>query len=310
MQAIKERLQIEDAVLETLRYFHIFRHPLYLEEIHRYLSIDIKIVSLSVTIKEMLDAGLLFQHHDLYMLEDDETLAQKRVTGAEKASKAIDRAKRSISIISKFPFVKGVCISGSLSKGYADERSDADFFIITSRQRLWICRSLLHMFKKFTYLLNRQHAFCMNYFIDESRLNIEEQNIYTATELATLIPVYNTESYKELINRNKYWLVNLFPNIKWEHNADYAYLSPKAVKSVMESFINLLFPKYLNNWLMKFTDSWWRFKWQQKNYPMHEYDLAMKTRWYVSKNHPKNYQKKVLQQLDESFIEPVLQVRA
>jgi hypothetical protein len=31
-----------------------------------------------------------------------------------------------------------------------------------------------------------------------------------------------------------------------------------------------------------------------KKYPMQDYDLAMKTRWYVSKNHPLNYQKKII----------------
>jgi hypothetical protein len=34
---------------------------------------------------------------------------------------------------------------------------------------------------------------------------------------------------------------------------------------------------------------------------MEDYDLAMKTRWYVSKNHPANYQKKVLRQLKLQF---------
>jgi hypothetical protein len=61
--------------------------------------------------------------------------------------------------------------------------------------------------------------------------------------------------------------------------------------------INLLFPKQLNLFLMNFTDKLWRLKWERKGYPMKDYDLAMKTRWYVSKNHPHNYQKKVLKEL-------------
>lgn len=35
---------------------------------------------------------------------------------------------------------------------------------------------------------------------------------------------------------------------------------------------------------------------------MEYYDLAMKTRWYVSKNHPKNYQKKVLEKIQGKTI--------
>ena len=72
-------------------------------------------------------------------------------------------------------------------------------------------------------------------------------------------------------------------------------------KKISESFIELLFPDALNKGLMTLTDSWWRYKWQRKNYPMEDYDLAMKTRLYVSKNHPANYQKKILRQLKLQF---------
>ncbi|MCD6064284.1 MAG: hypothetical protein K0R82_2195, partial [Flavipsychrobacter sp.] len=71
--------------------------------------------------------------------------------------------------------------------------------------------------------------------------------------------------------------------------------------NLSEKFIDLLAASYLNKGLMTITDTWWRYKWQRKNYPMEDYDLAMKTRWYVSKNHPANYQKKVLRQLKLQF---------
>jgi len=60
---------------------------------------------------------------------------------------------------------------------------------------------------------------------------------------------------------------------------------------------------------MKLTDTWWRYKWRKKNYPMQDYDLAMKTRIYVSKNHPANYQKKVLNNVEKGpAIKQALQV--
>ena len=51
-------------------------------------------------------------------------------------------------LISKFPYVEGVGISGSLSKGYYDDDGDIDFFIITSPKRLWIARTFLILYKK------------------------------------------------------------------------------------------------------------------------------------------------------------------
>ena len=40
-------------------------------------------------------------------------------------------------------------------------------------------------------------------------------------------------------------------------------------------------------------------KWGRKNFPMEAYDLAFKTRLYVSKNHDKNYQEKILKQYED-----------
>src|SRR5690606_39126981 len=103
-----------------------------------------------------------------------------------------------------FPFVAFVGISGSLSKGFAAADGDFDFFIITSANRLWICRTLLHLFKKLSFLAGAQHRFCMNYFIDISHAAIEERNRYTAIELSSLIPVCGLKVYQHFLSQNKW----------------------------------------------------------------------------------------------------------
>ena len=60
----------------------------------------------------------------------------------------LGRAKWGASIIAAFPFVRAVGISGSLSKQYADENSDIDYFIITAANRLWIAKNLPAYFQK------------------------------------------------------------------------------------------------------------------------------------------------------------------
>ena len=85
----------------------------------------------------------------------------------------------------QFPFVRGVFISGSLSKRCAAEKEDVDYFIVTSANRLWIARTIMHLYKKLTYLRGRQDRYCMNYFIDEEALEIKEKNIFTAVEMIT-----------------------------------------------------------------------------------------------------------------------------
>lgn len=298
MQGTHTNKKLQEHIYATLKYFGLFKFPLYSEEIQRYLGATATSREIMLELRAMVKAGVVFIHNDLYMLFDDPGLAERRNSGTHKAEKMMNEAHRSASVISHFPFVKGICVSGSLSKGYADEKSDIDFFIITDEKRLWICRTLLHLFKKFTFLVNKQHSYCMNYFIDESRLRLEEQNLFTATEIVTLKPLYNLNVYQDLVEANKSWVNDLYPNIHWNGYQNF-HQRKSFIKVMAEFCLNIAVPALTNNLLMQLTDRLWRFKWKRKNYPMEYYDLAMKTRWYVSKNHPKNYQRKVLENIQD-----------
>ena len=72
-----------------------------------------------------------------------------------------------------------------------------------------MARTIMHLFKKFTFLAGRQHWFCMNYYVDEDGLEIKEKNIYTAVELVTVMPMRGDTIFKDLISANK-WTQRFF----------------------------------------------------------------------------------------------------
>lgn len=286
---------VKTAVLEVLSYFHIFRHALYVGEIHSFLRIKIERAELEVVLEYLVSNGKVYCSQSLYTLEDTQSIFLKRLHGSEKAEQKMKTAYNSAQIISAFPFVKCICVSGSLSKGYADEKSDIDFFIVTAHKRLWICRTLLHVFKKLTFLVGKQHSFCMNYFIDEGRQELDEKNLFTATEVATLIPMYNIDAYRSFMQENESLLSSFFPNKDLQALRENKTVKRGLLRPLSEWLLNHMWPQRVNEFLMYLTDVKWRRKWQKRNFPMEEYDIAMKTRWYVSKQHPLNYQKKVLE---------------
>src|SRR6202000_1190878 len=149
-----------------------------------------------------------------YSLKNDPSLAQRRHQGEVRADKLLTTAKRNARLLYQFPFVRGVCISGSLSKRCADERADIDYFIITRSNRLWIARTLMHLFKKLTYLRGRQHRYCMNYFVDEDALEIREKNIFTATELITLLPASGNTGLNKVFQAND-WTTSYYPQYRY-----------------------------------------------------------------------------------------------
>ncbi len=204
----------------------------------------------------------------------------------------LQTARKIAGFLSGFPFVKGVGVSGSLSKNYADDTADIDFFIITTANRLWIARSILHLFKKITFLFNRQHFFCMNYFIDEAELVIAEKNIYTATEIATLLPLRGSLVFEHFFVANS-WTKEFLPN-------NYLRISSarEAKQNGFKSFVEWLLKgnigNRLDNYLMRITAESWQQKTRNKKRNSRGVIMALHAEKHVSKPCPQNFQERLL----------------
>lgn len=294
MEALVLNIDTETGdVHRIIQYFAIFNFPLTLEEIYYFYSGNLTKEALTLTLKEMLCVGSIQQTGNYYYsVTCKPDCVEDRAICTRRAIKVLPLAKRAGTFISWFPFVKFVGISGSLSKGHAKEHADFDFFIITAPNTLWICRTILHLFKKITFLFGGQHWFCMNYFIDQNHLLLEEKNMFTQIELATLIPLNNPNLFKYFLLKNQ------LPNIdKIELNVCRESFTSVYEKLFLKEKNRWLRP--LNQFLMKLTDNKWRKKWRKRNFPEDEYDLCFKTTPFVSKNHPKNYQKRILELIEK-----------
>lgn len=288
---------LDNGCLQCLLYFGIFKYPLTLAEIHQFNPCKASLDDVQNSMERLIAAGKTFQYKHYFLTEDEEVWIEKREQGYNKAIELLNQSGKYVSVIASFPFVEGIAISGSLSKFSITDEPDIDYFIVTTANRLWIARSFLHLFKKLTFLIGHQHYYCMNYFIDTQALSLQQRNPYTAIELVTLIPVYNRNLIQELMAQNK-WVSDFLPNHQGPDNSDYLINKKKSIgKSFMEWVLNVLFPKSLNTAFMKITDRKWRKKWQGAGFSPSEYDRALQTETHVSKNHPVDYEKLVLDKL-------------
>ena len=281
------------AIDRTLQYYALFRYPLQVPDIRRHCGVMCSDEDIFHYLSGPQAQDKIYCLDGYYSsLPDIAALLERRIQGNEHAARDMPGAGRVGRLIYQFPFIRFVGISGSLSKGYSDHQADFDFFIVTQKDRLWISRTLLHLFKKMTFIAGQQHKFCMNYFIDGSALLLEERNIYTATELSSLVPVCGTDTYRRLMLANS-WVTHLLPNYK-PGAALSLHDKNGPVKKILSGIISLMNPAGLNRFLMRLTDKKWRKKWAAKGYPAEDYDLAFKTTLHISKNHPANYQKRIL----------------
>lgn len=284
--------------LKTILYFSIFRYPLKKEEIHSFTSNS----NLDETEKELqflIEKKVIYPVKEFYVYGTDTASIQKRIKGNNAAEKAIIKADKRAKLIAKFPFVEAVGISGSLSKKYFDETSDVDFFIITKPNHLWTCRTLLVLYKK-TVLLNSRKYFCLNYFISSDFLEIEEKNRFTATEISTLIPLYGTKVFKEFFTSNS-WAAEFFPYKKTEIGKC-SDQKPSFLSLFTEKIFSGKIGKIIESCSYKITFAIWKKKFSKKIDPV-EFTLAFKSTRRVSKHHPSNFQKKIIDALNDKYEE-------
>ena len=277
-------------------YYDLFSYPLTVDEIFFHCSEkNSSKAAVEHALSQLIADGIVFRHNEFYSVQNSKELFLRRQRGNKNAEGAMNKVHRRSKLISSFPFVRSVCISGSFSKNYFDETTDIDFFIITEPNRLWICRTLLIFFKKI-FLLNSKKYFCVNYFIDSESLQIPDKNIFTATELVTLIPAYNYDLYQKFYEKNN-WVKSFFPNSEPRmQNGTLRNTSP-AVKQLMEKVLSGSFGEWLDKYFFRKTLSHWRKKFGGQ--PHHEFELNMRSRRSVSKHHPQGFQFQVLKQFEE-----------
>lgn len=282
---------VEEKIILTLLYFDVFNYPLKAEEVFRFLGTNhITVSDVKKDLLELKRKKIVYQFEELFSVQNSEFNAVRRLRGNLQAEKYLPLARRKAKLIAKFPFVRGVLASGSLAKGYMDHNSDLDFFIITEPKRLWIARTLLVMYKRI-FLFNSHKHFCVNYFIDSDNLEIEEKNLFTATELATAIPLYGTAYYQSL-HRNNEWITNAFPNFQPLSTEGVDEFKAGWVKRLTERIFNLFFPERLESYFKSVTVKRWK-RIYEKKYGGGDFQIAFKSKEHVSKNHPNHYQKKV-----------------
>jgi len=280
-------------ILNTLAYFDIFRYPLNREELRRFHGQPASQEDVDDAIRSLVERNLIYPVDAFFSLHDDQVLAARRKEGNRLAQAQMRTAHKAARILSRFPFVKALAISGSLSKNFADENTDVDFFIITSANRLWLSRTLMHLYYKLNFFTGRQRWFCMNYFVDQAGLEIEEKNIFTAIEIATLLPMYGKQDLEGFIDTND-WVKHYCPECT--PNTTMALQVKKGGFSrLIEKIFSGRIGEKLDNYLMKVTEKRWLKKMKNNQKNRRGMPLGMVAGKHCSKPNPVFFQKKVLE---------------
>lgn len=251
-----------DELVKILLYFDVFSYPLTKGEIISYSGIGRNGKQSADRILDSLkERGFVNYYRGYYYVGNQQSIVPRRIEGNRRAAGRMRDAMRYSRIIAAFPFIRGVFLSGSLSKGFMAEKDDIDYFIVTEPGRLWLVRTLLTLFKKL-FLLNSHKNFCINYFVDTEHLLITERNRYTATEVVFLIPVFNSILHGRIIEQNS-WVKAWYPDFIQGH--DFCHDGSFPIKSLIERLLNNALGDRLEKFFFRSSRSYIQRKYSRMN---------------------------------------------
>lgn len=292
-------MTVKRDILAILSYFDIFDYPITQLEIAQFARNTYSLEEISLGLHSLTSEQWIYKFGEFYTLQNNHDLVMRRKKGNAKARQMLETAEKVATLLSSFPFVKGIAVSGSLSKNFADEDSDIDFFIITEKNRLWLARTALMMFRRLTILFKKQHWLCMNYFIDEKMLEIEEKNIYTAIEIATLLPFRGIKTFHDFFKTNQ-WTRSFLPN----HALRVSYVE-EARSPFIKKFVEFLFRNWLGTVLdfvlMKWTASRFNKKVKKGKVNAKGYLYDVKISKHYAKHNPDLFQRKITETYDKKI---------
>jgi hypothetical protein len=240
-----------DDVIKTIAYFDVFRYPLTEEQIYRFLPRNsVSKEQISDIVKHLVTSGILDEYKNYYFLHSESReIVSQRNDDEHRAYKMLKYARLVSLLLKQFPFTRAIFVTGSLSKNVAAADGDIDFMIVTSEERLWICKTFLTLFRK-VFLLGSHKYFCTNFYISEKEYAISKRNMYSAIELLTTKVMWNIPAFLEF-QRVNYWAKDFLPNCMPSIDST-AVLSPSRslLQRLIEMVLNLFPLEVMNRFLM------------------------------------------------------------
>ena len=244
------------ALKQVLHYFSFFNHALSAEEVRQYLSVPATQQEVTEGLKVLVQEELIYCQNGWFALASDALVLRAKY---ERLNLRRLKLAHSIGrLIAVFPFVRGVYLSGSLSKmGIQSKDDDLDFFILTRSGRVWTTKFFLIAFKKI-FLLNSEKYFCINLLMDENQLSLAKRNRYTATEVVSLVSLKNVQGLEQFLAAN-HWVKEYFPNVALPEKSPVESGYTRIVEHILNSLLGGTFEQWCKDrftvHMRKHTDS-------------------------------------------------------
>lgn len=292
--------ELSSNILRTVAYFDIFDYPLTAEQIFFFLHVpSTSAEETSAEVEMLVMNGVLAKEKGYFFLAaSNNTIVEKRIANEARAKRMLSYARHIAAFIKRFPFIRGIFITGSLSKNVAAVSSDIDFMIVTAPGRLWVSKTFLTLFRKI-FLLGKSKYFCTNFYLSENGLPLNQRNFYTAIEVVTTKAIWNERLFLRFQKENG-WTRTFFPNASVMIDTSLLISDSRSLLQYIAEFVlNILPLTTVDSFLMDSFHAHWKrvFKHLQQE----QIDTRFIISPDISSNWPDDRQEPILREYREKL---------
>ncbi len=204
---------LKDADLVSLLYHDLFDYPLTSFELIKWKPGE---KALKVAGDMVPKVGY---RNGYFFIKQKEGLVFKRTLREKISDKKLLIAKKAAKIIAKIPSVQMVALTGALCMRNCQDEADIDLLVVTKKGVLWSTRFLVYLMLKILQVplrvpgeRNQKNKLCLNMWLDESDLVWRKRNMFTAHEIAQIVPLFNKDKTHEKFIHKNHWINAYWPN--------------------------------------------------------------------------------------------------
>src|SRR5262249_12813280 len=198
------------AITQSVVYASLFDYPLTLDELRQTLvgskqsGADIlETYRTSATLRRMVD------HRDGFFFPAGRFSLVAERRRREAMSRAfLDEHRFFLRILCAVPYARMVALSGSVAHLNLDGPGDLDLFIVTRGHRVWSVTVAVLVIAK---LFRRRAITCANFVVSDSRLALEQQDLFTANQVIHLKPLLGSRLFQQFLDANPF-VASFYPN--------------------------------------------------------------------------------------------------
>jgi len=186
----------EVAIARSVIYASLFDYPLTLDQLHYSLieSDQTRQEILAVYEGSELLRDIIEYRDGFFFPAGRGDLVVERRRREARSDAFLADHQLALRLICALPFTRLVALSGSIAHRNLEPGGDLDLFIVTRGSRVWTVTLMLLVLTK---LLRRRRTICANFVLADSRLTVDQQDLFTANQVIHLQPL----SGGELIDR-------------------------------------------------------------------------------------------------------------